>query len=152
AGKRTNPMGLSRALTGSGGFSRSDAEIPRGSLDTVGCSDMFEQPKSAEISRVFGPSTSLSPEAGGFSARWEMRPLRRRPGAYGEQERISSRNRATPSVVSLLRVRLPQAHDSRSVQHVCSELGEWSSSPLEVGAVGGTSLAVRVMQLVPRSE
>ena len=40
-----------------------------GSLDTDGCSDMFELPEKAETNKDFGLST-----------RWWMRPRKRRPG------------------------------------------------------------------------
>jgi hypothetical protein len=154
---RANPMSAARSLTRESGFSRSDAEIPRGSLDTVACSDMLEMPKSAEISRVFGPSASLPPETGGFSARWEMRPLRSRPGTNGEQDRGSSWKRATPSEASRQRVRSHEMGRPTLRSREQSAFGMWSTRPLEIGdgrsdvrSVGGTSLAARVMQLVPR--
>ena len=68
-GSRVNRPGLMRALTRGARGRRREGQEHMSSLDTDGCSDMFNRPEKAENTRVFGPS----------ARRW-MRPRRCRTG------------------------------------------------------------------------
>ena len=138
------------------------------SLDTGSCSDMFNRPENAENTRVFG-----------LSARWWMRPRRRRTGmqrthlagpsgirTVSDQLPSRPREAAWASSHPLDRL-LPSPHTEElaardfAVSRVAESLHGPRKSHLErlplcdnplvrAGSGDGTSLAPRITQMVPR--
>ncbi len=163
-----NPMGAARSLTSRERNSRNDAEIPRGSLDMRKCSDMLARTERTEISAVFGPSPGTpgdptgphgNPLEGlvmGPSAGWEMRSRRSRPGMQAEPRRGASASRSfaprrrlhpqgAPHLLLAMCVRARVGLRGRLVGPL-----ELRSLAGDLRSVGGTSLATRALQVVPR--
>ena len=140
-----------------------------GSLDTDRCSDMLEQPENAETNRVFVPSAS-----------WWMRPRRLRTrvqrthlvgpsGIRTASDQLARGPRETLRRPSRpLARRLPNARLDESkarnfaVSRAAPSVPSPRSSRLErqllcdnpligAGSGGGTSLAHRITQMVPRT-
>lgn len=156
-----NPNRAPRSLLESDGNSRSGADIPRGSLDTMGCSDMLDRSESADSQRVFGFSANRSSRVGP-RASWDA--LGCELGFAAAETATEDAPEATegfehPPAGAVGASASPTGSEFRRFVGDCIRFRPNFVSPSLDGRLvsvewcsGGTSLAARVVQRVPRWE